>query len=83
MQALLHQTATLLMLALSRFNTPFEVVQPLLQVARRIAMREGITDTPQTVVYDALRSGLNHGDIPAASLLTTLKVRRLSVQMDI
>jgi hypothetical protein len=73
-QALLHQTATILMLSLSRFNTPFEVVEPLLQVASRIATREGIINTPQSVVYDALRTGLHHGDIPTTSMLTALKV---------
>ena len=62
------------MLALSRFHTSYEVVEPLLQVASRIAIREGITNTPQSVVYDALRTGLHHGDIPSTSMLTVLKV---------
>jgi hypothetical protein len=64
------------MLAFSRFNTPFEVVEPLLQVAHRIATREGIINTPQSVVYDALRTGLHHGDIPTTSMLTVLKVSK-------
>lgn len=62
------------MLALSCFKTLFEVVEPLLQVAQLIATREGITNTPQSVVYDALRTGLHHGDIPTTSMLTVLKV---------
>ena len=62
------------MLALSRFNTPFEAVEPLLQIAHRIATREGITNTPQSVVHDVLRTGLHHGDIPTTSMLTVLKV---------
>ena len=62
------------MLSLSRFHTPFEVVEPLLQVASRIATREGITNTPQSVVYDAMKSGLHHGDIPTTSMLTVLRV---------
>ena len=74
LQALLHQSATILMLALSRFNTPFEVVASLLQVSSRMATREGITNTPQSVVYDALKSGLHHGDIPSRSMLAVLKV---------
>lgn len=82
-KALLHQTATLLMLALSRFHTPFEVVEPLLQVARQIAVREGISNTPQSVIYDALRSGLHHCDIPAMSMLTVLRVSSLVLSQDI
>lgn len=70
----MHQTATILMLALSRFNTSFEVVEPLLHVASRIADREGITNTPQSVVYVAVKNGLRHGDISTRSMLTVLKV---------
>ena len=62
------------MLALSRFHSPFEVVESILQVARRISIREGITNTPQAVVYDMIRTGLHHGDIPSTSMLTVLKV---------
>ena len=62
------------MLALTRFNTSFEVVEPLLHVASRIADREGITNTPQGVVYVAVKNGLHHGDISTRSMLTVLKV---------
>jgi hypothetical protein len=65
------------MLALSRFHTPYEVVEPLLQVAIRIATREGIINTPQSVVYDVLRTGLHHGDIPTTSMLTVLEVSEI------
>jgi hypothetical protein len=78
----------MLMLALSRFHTPFEAVEGLLRISGRIAIRDGITNTPQTVVYDALRSGLHHGDIPATSMLTVLKVGftskdRLMIVLDV
>jgi hypothetical protein len=62
------------MLALSRFHTPYEVVESLLRVASRIATREWIINTPQSVVHDVLRTGLHHGDIPTISMLTVLKV---------
>jgi hypothetical protein len=62
------------MLALTRFHTPFEAVEALLQVAARLAAREGITNTIQAVVYDVLRSGLHHGEIHPTSMLTVLKV---------
>jgi len=62
------------MLSLSRFQTPFEVVEPLLRVAHGISVRESIINTPQSVIYDTIKSGLQHGDMPATSLLTALKV---------
>jgi hypothetical protein len=67
------------MLALYRFQTPFEVVEYLLRVSHDISARENIINTPQSVVYDVIKSGLQHGDMPATSLLTALKVSLMAM----
>jgi hypothetical protein len=77
------QTASFLMVSLSRFDVSADSLSTLLATSYMVAAREGVENTPQIVMVEALQTGLYQGDMSTLTIIAVLKVSGVSEPPDL